>query len=295
MVDESLSGRLALRAEAPAETRPAAPSLSLKNGAAMPMIGLGTWPMDDEESARAVEQAIQIGYRHVDTAENYENEAGVGEGIRRSGIPRNEIFITTKFNRGWHSSEGVVEAFENSIARLGVDYLDLFMIHWPNPELDNYVDAFRGLEVLRREGRVRAVGVANFKKSHLQRLFDADFTPEVNQIQIDPEHVRNEQIEFHERHGIVTAAYSPLGRGGAFLRDASIASAAAHHRRTPSQIVLRWHTQKGVAAVPKSADPSRQLENLNIFDFRLTPDQMRAIDALDTGGPARLDSDSFGH
>lgn len=273
----------------------AAPTIDLAGGARMPALALGTWPMDDAETAAAVDSALNLGYRHIDTAENYGNERGVGEGIRRSGIARSEVFITTKFNRAHHSVDGARRAFDASCERLGVDTIDLLLVHWPNPDQDRYVDAVRGIAALQAEGRVRALGVSNFTAAHLNRLLDAGLTPEVNQIQLDPEHTRAELQAVHRTLGIVTTAYSPLGRGGAFLSAPAITSAASAHRKTPAQVTLRWHVQQGNAAAPKSADPSRQLENLEIFDFALTEGEMAAISALDVGAPLHHDPDTFGH
>lgn len=272
-----------------------APTLELHGGVQMPIIALGTWPMNNEETANAVMNAINSGYRHIDTAENYGNEAGAGEGIRRSGLPREEVFITTKFNKQWHSVQGVREAFEASMTRLGVDYIDLFLVHWPNPVQGRYVQAFQGLKAMQDAGQVRAIGASNFKPAHLQRVIDSGITPAVNQIQLDPEHVWPAEQRFHREHAIETVAYSPLGRGGAFLKNPAVTEAARVYGKTPSQVVLRWHTQQGIAATPKSADPDRQRENLDIFDFDLTAEEIARISALDTGAAARLDSDEYGH
>lgn len=272
-----------------------APTIPLIGGAAMPSVALGTWPMDDTEAASAVESAIGLGYRHIDTAENYGNERGVGEGIRRSGVDRSEIFITTKFNRAWHSVEGVRRAWQASTERLGVAYLDLLLVHWPNPDQGTYVDAVRGLLALREEGLIRALGVSNFTPAHVQRLTEAGLVPEVNQIQLDPEHSQRDAIRCHRELGIVTEAYSPLGRGGAFLQDPVIADAAAAHGRTSAQVALRWQIQQGHAVAPKSASPERQRENLALFDFALTDAEMDAISALDVGAPVQHHPDEFGH
>ena len=261
----------------------------------MPAVALGTWPMDDAETADAVESALRLGYRHIDTAENYGNERGVGEGLRRSGVDRSEVFITTKFNRAWHSIDGVREAWRASTERLGVEYLDLFLVHWPNPDQGTYVDAVRGLDALRSAGLIRALGVSNFTRAHLLRLVDAGIVPEVNQIQLDPEHSQRAALATHHELGIVTEAYSPLGRGGAFLRDPVVQQAAAAHGRTPGQIALRWQIQQGIAVAPKSASPERQRENLDLFDFALSDTEMRAITALDIGAPVQHDPEEFGH
>jgi 2,5-diketo-D-gluconate reductase A len=272
-----------------------APLLDLRNGARIPLLGLGTWPMDDAEAADAVEHALDLGYRLIDTAENYGNEAGVGEGVRRSGLPREDIFITTKFNKEWHSYDGVRRAFAASAERLGVEYVDLLLIHWPNPGQDRYVEAFQGMAALLEEGLVKSIGTSNFKPAHLQRLFDAGLVPEVNQIQLDPRHTRGDLVAVHRQHGIATEAWSPLGRGGSLLREPAITGLAAKYNRTPAQVVLRWHTQQGFVAVPKSGRPERLAENLAVFSFTLDDDEVRALSALDTGVADIYDADEFGH
>ena len=276
-------------------TDAAAPTIELLSGASIPVIGLGTWPLDDDEAAGAVEQAVSAGYRLFDTAENYGNEAGVGEGIRRSGIGREQVFITTKFNSQWHSVDGVRKAFEQSAARLGVDYIDLLMVHWPNPGQDRYVDAVKGLAALREDGLIRAIGVSNFKPTHLQRVLDEGLVPDVNQIQLDPRHTRAESREFHARHGIVTESWSPLGKGSDLLQDPAVDRLADKYGMTPAQIVLRWHLQLGLVAIPKSSNPLRIKQNINVFGFELTQDEVDSLSALDTGDGGITDSDSFGH
>jgi 2,5-diketo-D-gluconate reductase A len=264
-------------------------------GVRVPLIGLGTWPLMGEDAAAAVAQAIAAGYRHIDTAENYANEAAVGEGIRRSGIERGELFLTTKFNTRWHSRQGVRDAFGQAVKRLGTDYLDLFLVHWPNPAQGRFVEACQGLQELVDEGSVRAWGVSNFKPAHLRRVHDAGLEVPLNQVQIDPEHGQPGQLACHRDHGILTAAYSPLGRNGAFLSHPAVSGPARDLGKTPAQIVLRWHVQHGRVAVPKSADHERQRENLDVFSFALTQEQLDAIDALETGAAPRLDSDTYFH
>ncbi|MEI7293385.1 aldo/keto reductase [Paraburkholderia tropica] len=272
-----------------------APLIKLANGVEMPQTGLGTWPLDDVGAAKAVTSALQVGYRLIDTAENYANEVGVGEGIRASGIARESIFVTSKFNRQWHSVNGVREACEASLKRMGLDYLDLLLVHWPNPDQNRYVEAFEGLVRLLEAGKVRAIGTSNFKPEHLQRLFDAGFVPHVNQIQLDPWHARDDIVAIHAERGIVTETWSPIGRGGDLLAEEAIVSIARRYGRTPAQIVLRWHTQRGFVPVPKSADPERQAQNLDIFDFRLSDEEMTAVSALKRDESDMLDADVFGH
>ncbi|WP_298281049.1 aldo/keto reductase [Acidocella sp.] len=272
-----------------------APALKLGNGVEMPQLGLGTWPMDDAQAAVAVRQAIGLGYRLIDTAENYGNETGVGLGVRDAGVARGEIFITTKFNRQWHSKTGAREAALASLKRLGVEYIDLLLIHWPNPAQDRYVEAFEGLTGLLAEGVVRAIGVSNFKPAHLRKLFDAGFVPHVNQIQLDPYRQRRDIVEIHKARGIVTETWSPIDRNGALLDDGFIQGLAAKYGKTPAQIVLRWHVQAGYATTPKSADPVRQAQNLDIFSFALTDAEFAALNALDNPAAPVMDSDAFGH
>lgn len=270
-------------------------TLELTPGVHVPLIGLGTWPMTGEEAADAVARALGHGYRHVDTAESYGNEAAVGEGLRRSGVPREEVFLTTKLSKKWHSRTGVREACARASERLGVDGPDLLLIHWPNPWLGRFVETCEGLQELVDEGAVRAWGVSNFKPAHLRAVLDAGLRVPVNQVQVDPEHRQPAQLAFHRDHGIATAAYSPLGRGGAVLDSPALSGPAREHGVTPAQVVLRWHVQSGRIAVPKSGDDRRQRQNLDVFGFALTPEQVAAIDALDTGAPVRLDPDEYGH
>ena len=272
------------------------PTLALANGARIPQLGLGTWPLNDAEAEVAVRQAIEAGYRLVDTAENYGNETGVGRGISSSGIPREEVFITTKFNKRWHSVDGAREAFEASAKRLGVDYIDLLLIHWPNPDQDRYVEAFTGLVELLREGRLRAVGTSNFKPAHLDRVLEATgVTPDVNQIELHPRLTRDAVRAYDAEHGIVTESWSPIARAGELLAEPVITELAQRYGRTPAQIVLRWHIELGLVTVPKSATPQRISENIDIFDFSLTADEVARIAALDRGEAEAVDSDAFGH
>jgi len=273
-----------------------APTVTLANGALMPTLGLGTSPMGDEETEVAVLAALRAGYRLVDTAENYGNERGVGRGIRASGIDRDEVFVTTKFNRRWHGYDEAQEAFANSAERLGLERIDLFLIHWPNPRQDRYVDAWRGMLTLLEDGRVGAIGVSNFKPAHLERLLDATgVAPHVNQVQLDPRIGRAEERSYHAAHGIVTESWSPIGAGGDLLADPTIDDIARRHARTPAQVVLRWHVQLGLVPIPKSSKPERLAENIDVFDFELSAEDMNEIEALDRCGEGAVDSDSFGH
>ncbi|HOB46472.1 MAG TPA: aldo/keto reductase [Zoogloea sp.] len=272
-----------------------APTLALANGVKMPQLGLGTWPMNDAEAAVTVAAALDMGYRLIDTAENYANERGVGEGIRQSGVSRADIFVTTKFNRKWHSVDGARAACEASLERLGLDYLDLLLVHWPNPDQGRYVEAYQGLVRLLEAGLVRAIGTSNFKPAHLQKLFDLGLVPHLNQIQLDPYHLRDDLVAIHRAKGIVTGAWRPLGCGNAMLADPTIVSVAERHGRTTAQVILRWLTQQGFVATPKSSNPTRMAQNLDIFDFTLSADEMALLGTLDRPDPDMFDADSFGH
>jgi 2,5-diketo-D-gluconate reductase A len=273
-----------------------APTVELVHGAQMPRLGLGTSPLDDADAEAAVASAIDLGYRLIDTAHAYGNETGVGRALAGSDVAREELFITSKLNAEWHGFQEAQDAFAMSAEKLGVDYIDLFLIHWPNPRQDRYVDAFRGLIELLRTGRVRAIGLSNFKPEHVQRVIDeTGAVPDVNQIELDPTIAREESRAYHRRHDIVTESWSPLGNGGELLQLPAIAEIAERHGRTTAQIVLRWHVQIGAVPIPKSANPSRQAENLAVFDFELDQAEMDAIAELDRGESAATDSNSFGH
>lgn len=272
-----------------------APLLTLPGGVQLPQIGLGTWPLDDAQAAATVAQALELGYRLIDTAENYGNERGVGQGIARSGLARAQVFVTTKFNRQWHSRAGVRQACQASLERLRLDYLDLLLIHWPCPDQDRYVEAYEGLLELQQQGLVRAVGVSNFKPAHLQRLLDLGHCPALNQVQLSPYHARDDVIALHRQHGIVTQSWRPLGFGSGLLQEPAIAAIAASHGKTPAQIVLRWAVQQGFASIAKSADPQRLAQNLALFDFALSGADMAQLHALRRHDPDMLDADSFGH
>jgi len=274
-----------------------APTLPLRHGAEIPVLGLGTSPLVGADSVQQVRTALESGYRLIDTAENYHNEDAVGQAIRDIGMNRNEIYITTKFNRRWHDVDGVRQAYEASLRRLGVDYIDLMLVHWPNPDQDRYVEAVQGLQTLLDSGGLRAIGTSNFKPAHLQRVLDeTGITPDVNQIQLSPYSTRNESREYHAAHDIVTESYSPLGASSSDLRgDPVITGIAKDHGKSPTQIVLRWHVQLGLVAIPRSSNPGRIAENIDIFDFELTEQEMSKISALDRGESVVTDSDVFGH
>jgi len=274
-----------------------APTIQLRNGAQLPALGLGTYSLNGDDGAAVISAALQAGYRLLDTAENYRNEDAVGAGLADSGVPRSEVFVTTKFNREWHSVDGARRAFHASIAKLGVDYVDLLLIHWPNPDQDQYVDAVRGLQALLDDGLLRAIGTSNFKPAHLQRVIDeTGIVPEVNQIQLSPYHPRAEDRAFAADHGIVIESWSPIGGSGDELRSEPVITEIAELKgKTPAQVILRWHYQLGLVSIPRSSSPDRAKQNLAIFDFELTDDQVVAIAALDRGGVGLSDSDTQGH
>jgi 2,5-diketo-D-gluconate reductase A len=263
----------------------------------MPRLGLGTAGIDDAASERVVASAIEVGYRLIDTAENYANEVGVGRGLKASGSARADVFVTTKFNKRWHGAELVHQAFEASAARLDVDYVDLLLIHWPNPDQDRYVDAWRGLLRLFEQGRVRAIGTSNFKPAHLDRLLaETGELPDVNQIQVNPDVARSGPRAYHHDKGIVTMSWSPLGGSRTDpLTRPTVTEIAARHAKSPAQIVLRWHVELGHIPVPRSSNRERQVQNLDVFNFSLTADEMQALSALDQGESAAADSDKVGH
>jgi 2,5-diketo-D-gluconate reductase A len=272
------------------------PLIGLNNGTTIPQVGLGTWPLDDAEVARAIVEATALGYRHIDTAAKYGNEAGVGEGVRASGLPREDLFVTTKLDGAYQGDDRAIKGLDGSLARLGLDYVDLLLIHWPLPGRNQFVSTWKTYEKLLAAGKARAIGVSNFKPAHLDRLIaETDIVPAVNQIQLNPKVPRPEQRAYDTEHGIVTESWSPLGPGTDLLGSPELASIAAKHGKTPGQVVLRWHIELGLVAIPKSRNPSRMAENIDIFDFALDADDLVGIAALSDGPDAGVDSDRGGH
>ncbi|CAL9608321.1 aldo/keto reductase [Streptomyces sp. enrichment culture] len=271
------------------------PSLTLNNGVAMPQLGFGVWQVPDAEAADAVGTALEAGYRSIDTAAVYENERGTGQAVKASGLPREDLFVTTKL---WNTEQGydsTLRAFDASLERLGLDYVDLYLIHWPAPARDAYVDTYRAFEKILADGRARSIGVSNFLPEHLERLMDAtSVVPAVNQIELHPQLAQAESRAFHERHGIATEAWSPLGQGRGLLEVPAVAAVARKHGRTPAQVVLRWHLQLGNVVIPKSVTPSRIRENIEVFDFELDGEDMAAFAALDEGRRLGPDPAVFG-
>jgi len=273
-----------------------APTITLSNGVEMPALGLGTWPMTDADAESTIPVAIEAGYRLIDSAENYRNETGVGRGIKASGINRSQVFVTTKFNVKWHSVEGAQQIWAESAKLLGVDYIDLLLIHWPNPAQNRYVDAWKGMIKLLEAGKVRAIGTSNFKPTHIDRLIaETGVVPHVNQVQLNPYIPRTAERAYHAQHGIVTETWAPIAKGGDLFKERAVAEIAQRLNRTPAQVVLRWHVQQGMLPIPKSSNPQRLAENITVFDFELTEADSAAIDKLDLGGRGGVDSDQFGH
>ncbi|GHA87483.1 MULTISPECIES: aldo/keto reductase [Streptomyces] len=269
------------------------PSLTLNNGLEMPQLGFGVWQVPDDEASKAVATAIEAGYRSIDTAAVYGNEAGTGKGIAASGVERDELFVTTKV---WNADQGydsTLRAFDTSLDLLGLDHVDLYLIHWPLPAKDAYVDTYKALEKIHADGRAKSIGVSNFLPEHLERLMgETSVVPAVNQIELHPQFQQAESRAFHARHGIVTEAWSPLGQGKG-LTVPTVVAIAHKHGRTPAQVVLRWHLQTGHVAIPKSVTPSRIVENIGVFGFELDADDLAALAALDEGKRIGADPREF--
>ncbi|WP_438302618.1 aldo/keto reductase [Streptomyces sp. HUAS TT11] len=269
------------------------PTVTLNNGVQIPQLGFGVFQVPDEETTAAVASALEAGYRSIDTAAIYGNESGVGKALSAAGIPREELFITTKL---WNADQGydaTLKAFDASLAKLGLEYIDLYLIHWPTPVRDLYRDSWRAIEKLVADGRVRAPGVSNFQPAHLRRLVDgASLLPAVNQIELHPGLQQSELRALHTELGIATEAWSPLAQG-AVLGDDAITTIAQRLDRSPAQVVLRWHLQLGNIVIPKSVTPARIRENLDVFDFTLSDDEMAAITTLDRDLRTGPDPDTF--
>jgi 2,5-diketo-D-gluconate reductase A len=269
------------------------PSLTLDDGVEIPQLGFGVFQVPPDETQKAVEAALEVGYRHIDTAAAYRNESGVGEAIAAAGLGRDEIFVTTKL---WNSEQGydsTLAAFEQSRERLGLDHVDLYLIHWPAPAQDLYLDTWRAFEKISADGGARSIGVSNFRVEDLERLEqEAEMRPTVNQIELHPNLQQAELRAWHADHGVATEAWSPLAQG-ALLSDPTIETIAAHHQRTPAQTILRWHLQLGNVVIPKSVTPARIRENFDLFDFELSEDDLAAIARLDDGSRTGPDPSSF--
>jgi 2,5-diketo-D-gluconate reductase A len=270
-------------------TTPAIPTIELNDGTTIPQLGFGVFQIPPPETARAVELALEAGYRHIDTAEMYGNERGVGEAVRASGLGRDEVYITSKLNNGFHEPEVARREFARTLETLGMDHVDLFLIHWPLPTLydGDFVSTWKTLEEFKADGRARSIGVSNFEIAHLERLAaETETVPVVNQIEAHPYLANNDVRTYGESHGIATEAWSPIAQGEV-LDDPVIVAIADEVGRTPAQVTLRWHIQRGSIVFPKSTTPARIEENIQLFDFELNADQMARIDALDRGEAGR--------
>jgi 2,5-diketo-D-gluconate reductase A len=269
------------------------PALSLRDGVEIPQLGFGVFQVPPADTQGVVETALEVGYRHIDTAAAYENEAGVGAAIEASGLAREDVFVTTKL---WNSEQGydsTLRAFENSLGELGTDYVDLYLIHWPVPSGDRFLDTWRAFERIQDEGAIRTIGVSNFRIEDLERIeSEAELVPTVNQIELHPRLQQRQLRAWHDEHGIATEAWSPLAQAGV-LDESAIETIAANHGRTPAQVVLRWHLQLGNVVIPKSVTPERIHENFEVFDFELSEDDMDAIAQLDAGQRTGPDPSSF--
>jgi 2,5-diketo-D-gluconate reductase A len=265
------------------------PTIDLNDGSAIPQLGFGVFQIEPEDTAEAVRVALDAGYRHIDTAEMYGNERGVGEGIRAAGLDRGDVYITSKLSNAFHEPDAARRAFEDTLAELDTDHLDLFLIHWPLPTRygGDFVSTWKTLEEFKADGRARSIGVSNFQVAHLERLAaEADVAPAVNQIELHPYLLNAEVRAYGEAHGIATEAWSPIAQG-AVLDDPAVTAIAERLGRTPAQVVLRWHLQRRSIVFPKSTTPSRIEENFALFDFELEPGDVAAIEALDRGEEGR--------
>lgn len=269
------------------------PKISLSDSQTVPQLGFGVFQVPPQDTAEAVREALATGYRHIDTAAMYRNEAGVGDAIRTSGLDRPDVFVTTKLWNSEHGRNPAMRAFARSLDQLDFDYVDLYLIHWPVPSRDLYVDTWRALIELQKEGRARSIGVSNFHITHLERIIEeTGVVPAVNQIELHPRHQQSELRDFHRHHGIVTEAWSPLGQGAA-LSDPRIEEMADELGRTPAQVVLRWHIELGNVVIPKSVTPARIKENFDIFGFELGAERMRRLEELDAGERIGPNPDEF--
>ena len=267
----------------------AVPLVTLNDGVQIPQLGFGVFQIPPDETHEAVRRALEVGYRHIDTAQMYQNEAGVGSAVRESGLDRSEVFVTSKLNNGFHRPDDARRAFDGTLAALGFDHVDLFLVHWPLPTLydGDYVSTWKVLEELRADGRARSIGVSNFQVAHLERLAaETGTVPSVNQIEVHPYFTNDDVRAYGREHGIATEAWSPIAQG-AVLTDDTVVKVADALGRTPAQVVLRWHLQRGDIVFPKSSSPARMAENFALFDFELDEGTMAALTALDKGEDGR--------
>lgn len=271
------------------------PPIILNNGVEMPQLGFGVWQVPDDDAEQAVATALEAGYRSIDTAAIYGNEEGTGRAIAASGLPREDLFVTTKLWNGDQGYDSTLRAFDTSLAKLGLDYVDLYLIHWPLPGRGTFVDTYKAFEKLLADGRVRAIGVSNFLPEHLTQLIaETSVVPAVNQIELHPHLQQHVARAYHAEQGIATEAWSPLGSGKGLLEVPAIVAVAQKHGRTPAQVVLRWHLQIGNVVIPKSVTPSRIKENIEVFDFSLDTEDLAAISALNEDRRLGPDPATFG-
>jgi 2,5-diketo-D-gluconate reductase A len=269
------------------------PTITLNNGVTIPQLGFGVFQIAPADTRKASLDALEVGYRHLDTAQMYGNEKEVGEAVRDSGLDRGEVFVTSKLNNGFHDPDAAATAFDGTLEALGFDYLDLFLIHWPMPAVGDYLDTWKALEKIYNSGRVKAIGVSNFQQSHLQRLIDnAEIVPAVNQIEVHPYLVQDDLREFGTRHGIVTEAWSPIAKGNV-LNDPAIVAIAERLGKSAAQVALRWHIQRGDVVFPKSVTRSRVEENFALFDFELSDAEIAEITALNRDERTGPNPDEF--
>ncbi|PDP87860.1 oxidoreductase [Glycomyces fuscus] len=269
--------------------------VTLNNGLTMPQLGFGVWQIPDDEARSAVATALETGYRSIDTAKLYDNERGTGRALAESGIAREELFVTTKLWNDAHGYDNALKAFDASLERLGLDYVDLYLIHWPVPGRDAYVETWKALERIHSEGRARSIGVSNFTEATLDRLVaESDVVPVLNQIELHPHFSQGAMRAANARHGLLTEAWSPLGQGKGLLEDPELVALGEKHGKSAAQVVLRWHIQLGNVVIPKSATPSRIRENFEVFDFELSAEDMDRIGALDRGARIGPDPDTLG-
>jgi 2,5-diketo-D-gluconate reductase A len=269
------------------------PTITLNNGVVIPQLGFGVFQITPDDTKQATLDALEVGYRHIDTAEMYGNEKQVGEAVAASGLDRSEIFVTSKLNNGFHARDAALAAFDGTLEALGFDYLDLFLIHWPLPTISDFVETWKAMQEIYESGRVKAIGVSNFQAAHLQRLFDqTSIVPAVNQIEVHPYLAQDTLRAFDAAHGIATEAWSPIAQGKV-LGDEVIVSIAEKVGKTPAQVTLRWHIQRGDIVFPKSVTRSRVEENFAIFDFELADDDIKSITELDRNERTGPDPDTF--
>ncbi|TPL49922.1 aldo/keto reductase [Mesorhizobium sp. B2-4-6] len=256
--------------------------LTLNDGAAIPQIGLGVWQVDPDITAKVVRWGVEAGYRLIDTAEGYRNEEGVGEAIRSAGVPRSELFITSKLRNGAHRRDAALRAFDDTMQKLGIDRIDLFLIHWPVPSQNKYVEAWKTLVELQKAGRIKSVGVSNFNQDHLERIIgETGVTPVVNQIELHPRFQQRDKREFHEKHNIHIESWSPLG-SGRLLSDPTLEKLAKKHGKSVAQVIIRWHLQEGLVVIPKSIHQERIAGNFDVFGFELDSEDMQTVHGLDS-------------